>query len=94
MPVRIPAMHNGNEKKQSQVEALANEVTARLKAARAELEVKMLERDLTPANGWRIFEDLRHTVEGTQWTFRPMHLRDDIPELCTIVTIDQEGRLV
>ncbi len=76
------------------VEGLALDVSARLKDARAQLEAMMLARDLTPANGWRIFEDLRHTVEGTQWTFRPMHLRHSLPELQTTVTIDQDGRLV
>lgn len=81
-------------KEEKRVEGLALDVAARLKAARAELESLMIERGLTPDNGWRVFEDLRHTVDGTQWTFRPMHTRHSIPELHTTVFIDHNGRLV
>ena len=85
-------MNDGNNEKK--VEALASDVSERLRHARAELQQKMDAQGLTAAAGWRIFEDLRHTVEGTQWTFRPMHLKHSFPELFTRVAIDQDGRLV
>ena len=84
-------MTNKNEKK---VADLALDVAQRLKTARAELEQQMLARGLTAAAGWRVFEDLRHTVEGTQWIFRPMHVRHSLPELFTMVMIDHDGRLI
>ena len=76
------------------VEELASDVVRRLKAARDALLAEMQALGLTPAKGWRVVEELRHTTEGTEWTFRPMHLREQLPDLRTTVLIDQEGRLV
>lgn len=76
------------------VEDLASDVVRRLKAARDTLVAEMHALGLTPAKGWRVVEELRHTTEGTEWTFRPMHLREQLPDLCTTVLIDQEGRPV
>lgn len=75
-----------------QVEALAAEVFARLAAARKELAAKMGDLGLGLGNGWRVTEELRHTVEGTEWTFRPVHLREPSPPLEVKVAIDHEGR--
>jgi hypothetical protein len=76
------------------VEALAADVTTRLKAAKDDLVAQMTAAGLTPAKGWRIVEDLRHTVTGTQWTFRPMHLRESSPDMETTVAIDHSGRAI
>ena len=77
-----------------QVEFLASDVFERLGAARKALLAEMHDLGLTPEKGWRIIEELRHTTEGTLWIFRPMHLRDNLPELSRTVLIDQEGRPV
>ena len=79
---------------EKQVEELASDVVQRLKTARNTLLAEMQALGLTPAKGWRIVEELRHTTEGTEWTFRPMHLREPLPDLSTTVLIDQEGRPV
>ena len=76
------------------VEDLASDVVQRLKTARNTLLAEMQALGLTPAKGWRIVEELRHTTEGTEWTFRPMHLREQLPDLSTTVLIDQQGRPV
>ena len=59
---------------------------------RAALLAEMHSLGLTSEKGWRIIEELRHTTEGTLWIFRPMHLREHLPELSRTVLIDQEGR--
>jgi len=75
------------------VEHLATDVHGRLKAARNALLIQMQELGLTAAAGWRVTEELRHTVEGTEWIFRPMHLREAPPhDLRSVVRIDPEGR--
>ena len=78
----------------SQVEILATSAAEQLKAARLALLAQMQGLGLTPAKGWRVAEELRHTTEGTQWIFRPMHIREAVPDLCSVVVIDHEGRLV
>ena len=75
------------------VQSLASDVSGRLKAARDSLHRQMEALGLTADKGWRISEELRHTVEGTEWTFRPIHLREHPPAgLESRVAIDQEGR--
>ena len=77
------------------MEALANDVTTRLAAARAALLANMHALGLTAANGWRIVEELRHTVEGTEWVIRPMHIREVAPhDLRSSILIDHDGRPV
>ena len=76
------------------VEELATDVVHRLKAARNALLAEMHALGLTPAKGWRVIEELRHTTEGTEWTFRPMHLREHLPDIRSTVVIDHEGRPV
>ncbi|HYC35478.1 MAG TPA: hypothetical protein VEC19_03580 [Usitatibacter sp.] len=78
--------------KDEEVQALAAEVCARLEAAKRKLWDDMKRLGMGPSNGWRITEELRHTVTGTQWTFRPVHLRENAPELEVSVAIDQAGR--
>lgn len=74
------------------VEALAAEVVTRLAAARKELGIQMNALGLGLANGWRVSEELKHTVRGTEWTFRPVHLREPSPPLEVKVAIDHDGR--
>ena len=77
------------------VEALAGDVMACLTAARHALTAQMHALGLTAANGWRVAEELRHTMEGTEWVFRPMHIRESAPaDLRSTVLIDHEGRPV
>lgn len=75
-----------------QVEALAAEVFARLAAARTQLAEQMRTLGLGVSNGWRVTEELKHTVTGTEWTFRPVHLREPSPPLEVKVAIDHDGR--
>ena len=81
-------MHDSN------VEALAAEVCTLLEKAKQSLWDQMRLRGLGPTNGWRITEELRHTVAGTQWIFRPVHMREAAPDLHTSVAIDHSGRPV
>ena len=77
------------------VESLSNDIGARLAAARNALMAEMHALGLTPANGWRVVEELRHTLQGTEWTFRPMHIRELAPDdLRSSVVIDHDGRAI
>ena len=77
------------------METLANSVAARLEVAKSALLAQMHSLGFKPEDGWRIVEELRHTVDGTEWTFRPMHIREAAPhDLLSTVLIDHEGRLV
>jgi hypothetical protein len=78
----------------NQVEILATTVVERLQAARNALLAQMQALGLTPAKGWRVTEELRHTTEGTEWVFRPMHIREPVPDLRSVVIIDHDGRPV
>ena len=80
--------------KDAHVESLASDVFERLGAARKALLAEMHNLGLTPEKGWRIIEELRHTAEGTQWIFRPMHLHEHLPELSRTVLVDHDGRPV
>jgi hypothetical protein len=75
-----------------QVEALAAEVVTRLAEARRQLAAQMSAMGLGIANGWRVTEELKHTVRGTEWTFKPVHLREPSPPLEVKVAIDHDGR--
>jgi hypothetical protein len=77
------------------VESLSSDISARIAAARNALLAEMHALGLSTANGWRVVEELRHTLQGTEWTFRPMHIRELPPEdLRSSVVIDHEGRAV
>ncbi len=74
------------------VEDLAAQAVRRIAHAKQELIARMRELGLDPASGWRISEELRHTINGTEWIFRPVHVREPSPELFTSVEIDHSGR--
>ena len=74
---------------------LAATVVNRLATAKQELMEQMLAAGLEPRKGWRISEELRHTVGGTEWLFRPIHMKDPSPpDFHVIVRIDHNGRPV
>lgn len=76
------------------VEVLATEVVRRIAAAKERLLADMAARGLKREDGWRIVEELRTTVGGTQFVFRPVHLRKDSPDLEATVVIDTSGRAI
>ena len=71
---------------------LASDVAAHIARARAELEKRMAELGLSPNLGWRIQEELRDTDTGTRWVFRPVHSREESPDIHSSVTLDHHGR--
>ena len=77
-----------------EVQALAAEVSTRLERAKSSLLERMKAHGLGASNGWRVREELRHTLGGTEWIFKPVHLREPAPDLEERVAIDHEGRLV
>ena len=77
------------------VQTLANNIASRLEAAREKLLAEMHAIGLTAEAGWRVVEELRHTIDGTEWIFKPMHIRESPPtDLRSTVLIDHEGRPV
>jgi hypothetical protein len=76
---------------QNQDEVLSAAIRARIHAARAEVAARMAAQGLTEKDGWRIHEEMRAIVGGTQWVLRPVHLHRDAPGLEAVVTIDASG---
>jgi hypothetical protein len=76
------------------VQALAHTVSRRIADAKETLAAQMREHGFNAKDGWRIVEELRSTVEGTVWVFRPVHLREPSPDLEATVAIDHSGRLL
>jgi hypothetical protein len=76
------------------VEDLTHYVARALEQARDALLERMLRAGLSPQAGWRVKEELRHSLEGTVWILSPIHLREPSPELEVRVRIDPDGRLV
>jgi hypothetical protein len=77
-------MHN-------QDEVLSAALRARIAQARAHLVALMKARGLSEKDGWRIHEEMRTTIDGTQWVLRPVHIHREAPGLEAIVTIDAAG---
>ena len=65
---------------------LAQEVQARLDAAKAHLRMMMEERGLYASDGWTILELAREAAEGTSIILRPLHRKLPSPEdlECTV----------
>jgi hypothetical protein len=78
----------------SEVDSLTLQVARALEQARDTLLELMLRAGLSPQSGWRVKEELRHTLQGTEWILSPIHLRELPPPLEVRVRIDPEGRLV
>jgi hypothetical protein len=77
-------MHN-------QDEVLSAALRARIMQARAEVAASMAAHGLSENDGWRIHEEMRSTIDGTQWVLRPVHIHRDAPGLESVVTIDAAG---
>ena len=77
-----------------EVHDLTHLVVHALRAARERLVARMASIGLDPERGWRVKEELRHTLHGTEWILSPIHLREPSPELEERVRIDGEGRLL
>jgi hypothetical protein len=78
----------------SQVENLTLHIARALERARNALLERMLSAGLSPQGGWRIKEELRHSLDGTEWILSPIHMREMPPELEERVRIDADGRLI
>jgi hypothetical protein len=76
----------------TKVDSLAAEISAKLAAAKERLVSRMHNLGLLAAHGWRVTEEIRHTVQGTEWVFRPVHLREAAPDIQEVVLIDSGGR--
>jgi hypothetical protein len=73
-------------------QALASHLARRLAQARASLKEEMAAAGMLAKDGWRIAEQVRHTVLGTDFIFSPIHTRFTRPGLERRVCIDHEGR--
>jgi hypothetical protein len=76
---------------QNQDEVLSAAVRARLHEARAHVEAQMAAQGLLAKDGWRIHEEMRASIGGTQWVLRPVHLHREAPGIEAVVTIDSSG---
>jgi hypothetical protein len=77
------------------LEEMSSAIVRALHRARSRLLDSMAAHGLTPDAGWRINEELRHTLDATEWVLTPIHLREASPStLETRVRIDAQGRLV
>jgi hypothetical protein len=76
---------------QSQDEVLSAALRARLIQARDDVVAQMKACGLSEKDGWRIHEEMRSTLDGTQWVLRPVHIHRDAPGLEAVVTIDAFG---
>ena len=76
---------------QNQDEVLCAALRARLTQARDDVVARMKAHGLLEKDGWRIHEEMRSTLEGTQWVLRPVHMHRDAPGLEAVVTIDALG---
>jgi hypothetical protein len=74
------------------VDSLAAEISAKLAGAKERLLSRMHELGLLAAHGWRVTEEIRHTIHGTEWVFRPVHIREQAPDIQELVLIDSGGR--
>jgi hypothetical protein len=71
--------------------ALSAAVLARIASARARLGGWMQANGCPEGEGWRISEELRSRPEGTEFVFRPIHLRLPSPHYEEVVLVDSQG---
>ena len=71
--------------------ALSAAVTARIGAARSRLSGWMESHGFLEKEGWRISEELRSRPEGTEFVFRPIHMRHSSPHHEEVVLVDSHG---
>lgn len=71
--------------------ALASHLARRISQARASLEQEMRAEGMHAKDGWKIAEQVRHTIAGTDFIFTPIHLRLSREDMERCVSIDHEG---
>jgi hypothetical protein len=71
--------------------ALSAAVVARISAAKARLAGWMDRNGFTESQGWRVCEELRSRPEGTEFVFRPIHMRLPSPPHEEVVLVDTGG---
>lgn len=76
---------------QNQDEVLSAALRARIAEARADIVARMKASGLSEKDGWRIHEEMRSSLRGTQWVLRPVHIHREAPGLEAVVTIDASG---
>lgn len=70
---------------------IALALSERRDIARIMLRREMEARGLTESAGWKIDEQLRNVVGGTELVLRPIHLREHAPDdLVYVVAISEE----
>ncbi len=71
--------------------ALSAAVISRINAARARLDGWMQQHGLHQKEGWRVSEELRSRPEGTEFVFRPIHMKLPSPQHEEVVLVDSDG---
>ena len=51
----------------------------------------MAHNGLDEAEGWRISEELRSRPQGTEFVYRPIHMRLPAPQHEEVVLVDTDG---
>ena len=72
-----------------QVRAAA--ILARIAAVKEELARLMADHGLREKDGWRVSEEIRQQPYGTDFVYRPIHMKLMPPALERVVSIDNEG---
>ena len=76
---------------EDRTQQIAMALSERRDIARIMLRREMDARGLTEKAGWKIDEQLRNVVGGTELVLRPMHMREPAPaDLVYIVSISEE----
>ena len=78
----------------AEIPDLTHLVVRALRRAHDRLLARMADMGLHAERGWRVKEELRETLGGTEWILSPIHLREPSPHLEERVCIDESGRLV
>lgn len=71
--------------------ALSAAVISRINAARSRLDGWMQQHGFLEKEGWRVSEELRSRPEGTEFVFRPIHMRLPSPQHEEVVLVDSDG---
>jgi CheY-like chemotaxis protein len=72
-----------------QVRAAA--IISRIAVVKEELAVLMADHGLREKDGWRVAEEIRQKPHGTDFVYRPIHMKLAAPPLERVVSIDNEG---
>lgn len=72
-----------------QVRAAA--ILARIAVVKEELASLMATHGLREKDGWRVAEEIRQRPYGTDFVYRPIHMKLVAPPLERVVSIDNEG---